>query len=145
MEQAVALLKDHGLKATPQRIAIYNYLCGTTAHPTVETIFSSLHPSHPTMSLATVYKTVESLRDAGLIQQLNVGEDCYRYDAATAPHPHIQCQRCKQVYDLPASLLDNIEAQADAASSFRITGVQVYLYGYCPQCQQELTAPAKTH
>ena len=55
MEQSLTLLKTHGLKATPQRIAIYNYLRHTTAHPTVETIYASLHPANPTMSLATVY------------------------------------------------------------------------------------------
>ena len=58
MEQSVTLLKKHGLKATPQRIAIYDYLLHTETHPTVDTIYASLHPTHPTMSLATVYKTV---------------------------------------------------------------------------------------
>ena len=136
MEQSLTLLKTHGLKATPQRIAIYNYLRHTTAHPTVETIYASLHPANPTMSLATVYKTVESLRDAGLVQQLNVGEDCFRYDAFTAPHPHIKCQCCKQVFDLDVDVVKDLAKQAGSHSAFLITGAQVYLYGVCPDCQK---------
>lgn len=137
MDQSVILLKNHNLKATPQRIAIYDYLRHTNQHPTVDTIYAALHPQHPTMSLATVYKTLESLREAGLVQQLNMGEEFFRYDAYTTPHPHIQCQCCKQVYDLDADLFTDLKEKATSRSSFQITGVQVYLYGLCPQCQKQ--------
>ena len=138
MDQTVALLKSRQLKATPQRIAIYDYLRHTDIHPTADTIYSFLHPQHPTMSLATVYKTLESLRDAGLVQQLNTGEDAFRYDAITAPHPHIQCQCCKRVFDLDTELALHLQEEAKQQSAFRITGAQVYLYGICPECQKTL-------
>lgn len=136
MEQSVTLLKKHGLKATPQRIAIYDYLLHTEAHPTVDTIYASLHPTHPTMSLATVYKTVESLREAGLIQQLNVGEECFRYDARTSSHPHVQCLHCRRVFDLAPASFTDLPDRARAQSSFLITQAQLYFYGLCPECQQ---------
>ena len=70
--QALAIrLKEKGLKATPQRIAIYKYLEDSKDHPSAETIYRTLRESHPTMSLATVYKTLDSLKKAGLLQQLN--------------------------------------------------------------------------
>ncbi len=135
MEQSVTLLKKHGLKATPQRIAIYDYLLHTEAHPSVDTIYAALHPLHPTMSLATVYKTVESLREAGLVQQLNVGEECFRYDARTGSHPHIQCLRCRRVFDLDPAMFTDLPDRARTHSPFLITQAQLYFYGLCPECQ----------
>ena len=139
MEQSVTTLIEHGLKATPQRISIYDYLLHTKAHPSVDTIYAALHPSHPTMSLATVYKTVESLRTAGLVQQLNVGEESFRYDADTRPHPHIQCVQCRQVTDLEPDLFSGIRQEAQKHTHFQILGEQIYLYGLCPHCQTEST------
>ena len=60
-------------------MAIYNALCNTKAHPNAEMIFNKLQPYYPTMSLATIYKTVDILHEIGLINILNVGEDSFRY------------------------------------------------------------------
>ena len=61
--KVTALLRDKGFKVTPQRLAIYQVLANTKEHPSAEMIFNQLQPSYPTMSLATVYKTVEILRE----------------------------------------------------------------------------------
>ena len=72
MNTLAANLKQNHLKVTPQRLAIYSYLINTTAHPSVETIYNDLKEEHPSLSLATVYKTVASLRDAHLVTEFNV-------------------------------------------------------------------------
>ena len=135
MEQAVALLKDHGLKSTPQRIAIYNYLCGTTAHPTVETIFSSLHPSHPTMSLATVYKTLKTLVEIGLVQELNVGEGNFRYDGNCSEHGHIQCIQCGKVDDLCGIDFSPLNKMVEENTHYNVKWNKLFFYGLCKDCQ----------
>ena len=84
MNTLAANLKQNHLKVTPQRLSIYSYLTNTTAHPSVETIYNDLKEEHPSLSLATVYKTVASLRDAHLVTEFNVGEDSHRYDANTS-------------------------------------------------------------
>ena len=84
----------------------------------------------------TVYKTVESLREAGLVQQLNVGEECFRYDARTHSHPHVQCLHCRRVFDLDPASFTDLPDRARAQSSFLITQAQLYFYGLCPECQQ---------
>ena len=86
-----ALLREKGFKVTPQRLAIYSALSGTKEHPSAEMLFNQLQPHYPTMSLATVYKTIEILRELELVQVLNTGEDSFRYDADTSNHPHIRC------------------------------------------------------
>ena len=130
-------LRQHHLKVTPQRLAIFHTLENTTAHPSAETIYNSLRDTHPTMSLATVYKTLDALVKASLVQQLNVGEDSYRYDAMTAPHPHIICTCCKKVFDLESSALPSNKEQIEELTGFNLSHEQVYFYGTCPDCQKK--------
>jgi Fur family peroxide stress response transcriptional regulator len=81
MENLALLFKEKNLKLTPQRYAIYKYLVSTKSHPSAEMIYEKLIPDYPTMSLATVYKTVKTLIEIELVQELNVGEDNFRFDA----------------------------------------------------------------
>ena len=74
MKEIAQILREKGLKVTPQRIAVYNMLCNTKEHPDAETIYKTLEPTNPTMSLATVYKTLDFFKQLGLVQELNVGE-----------------------------------------------------------------------
>ena len=117
MNTLAANLKQNHLKVTPQSLAIYSYLINTTAHPSVETIYNDLKEEYPSLSLATVYKTVASLRDAHLVTEFNVGEDSHRYDANTSFHPHLICTRCHCVVDylnptaLESSALSNLRNQ----------------------------------
>lgn len=130
-----SLLREKGFKVTPQRLAIYKILAGTKSHPSAEMIFSKLQPQYPTMSLATVYKTVDILREIGLIQVLNVGEDSFRYDADVSMHPHIRCSHCGRVDDLheidPTDFINDVAGK----TAYRLTGQQFYFYGICPDCQ----------
>ena len=137
-KQVTAILRDRGFKVTPQRLAIYRVLAATKAHPSAEIIFQQLQPVHPTMSLATVYKTIEMLVDVGLVQVLNVGEGSFRYDANTTSHPHIICRRCGRVDDLEEVDCHDFVDKVSHSTRYRLTGQQFYFYGYCPACQQEL-------
>lgn len=132
-----SMLRDKGFKVTPQRLAIYGVLSHTTAHPSAETIFNELQPVYPTMSLATVYKTIEILKEIGLVQVLNVGEDSFRYDANVEAHSHIRCMQCGRVDDL-----ENIDANpfiktVSDQTPYEITGQQFYFYGVCPVCRSQ--------
>ena len=69
-------LREEGYKVTPQRIAIYNVLYAENNHPTAEMIYQSLREDHPSMSLATVYKTMEIFERIGLVRVLDLGDDC---------------------------------------------------------------------
>lgn len=135
MEHLTALLKSKQLKVTPQRLAIYNVLYNTVEHPSAESIYKALQASHPTMSLATVYKTLDTLKKSELIQELNVGEDSFRYDANASSHPHMICTTCHQVSDLHTSALDSIMALAQSETDFSIESEKIFFYGTCAKCQ----------
>ncbi|OOB77396.1 MAG: transcriptional repressor [Epulopiscium sp. Nuni2H_MBin003] len=127
-----SVLKQHNLKVTPQRLAIFGALSNTTSHPTAEEIYTVIQSEFPTMSLATVYKTLDTFVKSNLIQQLNVGENSFRYDATTLSHPHIICTNCSVVVDLENFMdLDFTKINTD----FEITYHKLFLYGLCPTCK----------
>ncbi len=136
MNDLIADLKNNNLKVTPQRLAIYSYLCSTTEHPSAETIYSSLKGDYPNMSLATVYKTVASLKNAGLVLELNVGEDSFRYDACTKLHTHVVCKKCHRVADYMGDALSaDAISSAEKETGYSVEGAQVYFFGLCDACK----------
>lgn len=139
MEKSITdMLREKGFKVTPQRLAVYDVLYHTKEHPSAEMIFQKLQPDYPTMSLATVYKTIEILKEIGLVQVLNVGEESFRYDARVDNHPHVRCMVCKRVDDIfDVDAADYLE-RVSAKTAYRLTGQQFYFYGICPECQAKL-------
>lgn len=135
MKNITSIFKEKKLKLTPQRLAVYNYLMGTKSHPSAETIYAGIQEQYPTMSLATVYKAVKTLASVGLIQEINVGEGNFRYDANTISHPHIQCLKCGRVDDICNISLDALNKEAQKKSEYEILSNQVYFYGYCKDCK----------
>lgn len=128
-------LKKAKLKVTPQRMAIYSYLMKSTAHPSVETIYNDLKPEHPTMSLATVYKNVATLRDAHLVNEFNVGEDSHRYDADTHFHTHLVCRHCHDLFDYYGEIpLNTTILNLRNNMDFHVDKQEVIFYGTCKSC-----------
>ncbi|CDF57778.1 Fur family transcriptional regulator [Thermobrachium celere] len=138
MENLTALFKEKNLKLTPQRYAIYKYLKSTKSHPSAEMIYEALKPDFPTMSLATVYKTVNTLIELGLVQELNVGEDNFRFDANVENHPHIVCTKCGRVDDIEDAVFEHLNKEVENYTSYKVSTHKLYFYGVCPKCQKEL-------
>lgn len=143
MEVLIQNLKDNNLKVTPQRLIIYKYLANNFIHPSAETIYNGIRKDNPTISLATVYKTLNSLKDANLIQEINVGEDSFRYDVQIVPHSHIICTECHEIVDyFPNEEFKNISASSkdiiEKESGFKINYQQMYFYGTCSNCKKSL-------
>ena len=135
MTNSTDILKSKGLKVTPQRLAIFNVLYNTTSHPSAETIYNSLQETYPTMSLATVYKTLDCFKKNNLVRELNVGEDSYRYDVVVDSHPHLICVECHKVSDMESEVLQNIREKVSSETKFQLITEQLYFYGVCPECQ----------
>ncbi len=138
-------LRQGGFRLTAQRRAICHYLAETEAHPTAQQIYSDLKPSFPSLSLATVYNTLEALVALGAIHALgDAGDHATHYDADTTPHLNLACVRCHRVIDLPSAHLTALEEEARQRTGYRLLGARVMYYGLCPDCQREL-AQAEAH
>lgn len=136
MKETAQKLREKGLKVTPQRIAVYNMLLHSHEHPNAETIYRTLEETNPTMSLATVYKTLDNFKHLGLVQELNVGEASSRYDATVTCHPHTVCTCCGKVEDLYLPELTNLHAAVADKMDFEVECEQLILYGKCSACQK---------
>lgn len=135
MENLSNIFKEKNLKLTPQRYAIYSYLNSTESHPSAETIYENLKATYPTMSLATVYKTLRTLINLDLVQEINVGEDNFRFDACTKSHPHIVCTKCRCVNDIRDADFSFVDEIARNNCGYEIDHHKLYFYGLCPDCK----------
>lgn len=137
-QELSTLLRDHGYKVTPQRLAVYEALAEEPWHPNAEMLYSKLQPKYPAMSFATVYKTVEILQDVKAIQILNTGEDSYRYDANMHEHYHLCCTQCGRIEDvaIDAHMREQLTHMLKDTRGYAISGGQFYFYGLCPHCQK---------
>lgn len=133
--ELAAKLRENGYKVTPQRLAVYDVLKKNEMHPSAEVIYKKLRPMYPSMSFATVYKTVEILNKINVIQILNTCEDSNRYDANVTKHFHIQCTECGKVENVEATEIPEAKAKVTSDTGYTLTGKQVYFYGKCPKCQ----------
>lgn len=136
MDNITTIFKEKKLKLTPQRIAIYKYLKSTKSHPSAEVIYKAIQEEYPTMSLATVYKALKTLAEVNLVQEINVGEGNFRYDATVQPHPHIQCIECNKVDDIEEISFADLNSKASEFTEYSILANQVYFYGICPDCKK---------
>jgi len=129
-------LEESGQRFTEQRAAVYRFLSGTETHPTAEEVFLAVRNEVPGISLATVYKSLETLVGCGLAQKLSYGDGSARYDGCTDPHHHARCERCGRVFDVPGELpRDELQALRSRAGPFRVTGYRLELTGYCSRCE----------
>lgn len=129
-------LEANGQRYTDQRAAVYRYLLSTEAHPTADDVFTSVRHDIPDISLATVYKSLETLVGCGLATKLTYGDGSARYDGRTDPHHHARCLRCGAVCDLPGHVDErSLETQLPPTEGFQVEGFRVEMVGYCRSCQ----------
>jgi Fe2+ or Zn2+ uptake regulation protein len=138
----VQLFRDRGLKVTPQRECVFGVLYGDTAHPTAEAVFTEARKRMPTMSLKTVYQTLNDLADMGEISQLDLGTGSSRFDPNIDVHHHLVCTGCGQVRDLYADFT-RVEVPVDERQGFAIGSAEVVFRGLCAEClaSQPTVAP----
>jgi Fur family peroxide stress response transcriptional regulator len=135
VEQMIHRCREAGMNVTPQRIAVYRALLKSTEHPTPEAIFNEVSPSMPSLSLATIYKSLEALESLGLVREVPVVSDSRRYDANLESHHHLVCTECGDVTDYYSEDLDSIMPKKKIRG-FNPSFVSVHINGICADCQK---------
>lgn len=135
-EELLAKLRAQEYRITPQRMALLRLLAVNDGHPNAAELHAQLREQFPTISLATVYKTLNLLKDMGEVQELSFcGEDT-RYDGHDpSPHPHLVCIHCHKIIDLDAEDFDDLAQDVASASDFRILHHRLDFFGICADCQ----------
>jgi Fe2+ or Zn2+ uptake regulation protein len=125
---AEEMLVEKGVKPTPQRVVITEYILGTESHPTAEQIMDAVADKLPVAcSRATVYNTLNTLVEAGVIQEVYTEPGPARYDANVSEHHHFVDRKTGRIFDIPKELVPQLtEALGD---KFKVTGYQITFYG----------------
>ncbi len=128
------LLTNTGLRRTPQRLAIAGFLEGNRDHPTAEDVLAAVRHDHPTISCATVYRTLGALQERGRIRELTIDPRRRRYDPDTGPHHHLLCVGCGKVTDIR----DGCELRLAAAieNEYLVLESRVEIHGLCRSCRR---------
>jgi Fur family peroxide stress response transcriptional regulator len=133
----IETLRKKGYKATPQRIAICRFALHSRDHPTAHRIYDEVKKVHPTVSLATVYKTLQILTEHGLIQELDFPESQARFDSYVEPHINLVCLRCDNIQDLDDPAVRKMVERITATTEFTWTRQRIDIYGICKICPIE--------
>lgn len=145
LQSMLNALKTAGLRLTPQRKAICRLLVNSDEHPSAQMIYEQLRPEYDTLSLATVYNTLETLSQLGVVNVLGkIGDqDAVRFDADMHPHVNLACVRCHQIIDIPSTYVHEMDNEIAASSGYALLGARVVYYGLCPDCQAKGTHTSK--
>lgn len=136
LEQVVTSLRDEGFRITPQRIAIVDYLLKTKEHPNAERIHNTIKRKYPMVSLSTIYKTLDLLKERKLVNEIDVGGEA-RFDAHTDEHINLVCMKCEKIDDVDDDMLKEIRSKAAKKSKYFILKGSFELFGYCEICKSK--------
>jgi len=127
--------REQGLSLTHQRLAVYSRLAATLAHPTAEELHQEIQEEYPTVSLGTVYKTLDTFEQHGLITKSRATGESARYDANLQPHHHLVCKVCGRMEDVEQAAAASLQFSAQDYPDFQIEEVRVDFRGICGPCR----------
>ena len=125
-------LKSKEIRPSYQRIKVLEYMHQKKGgHPTVDEIFRALLPDIPSLSKVTIYNTLRTLVEVGLVRVVDIDDSEKRYDITLNNHGHFQCEVCGSIYNFQVNI---DQVPIEGLSQFEITQKDVYFKGLCPNC-----------
>lgn len=131
-DSIVSLFKEKNFRATPQRIAVYNYVFENRNHPDVIAVYENVRKQYPAFSKTTVYNALKALEKSGFIIPVVIDGERIRYDADTKLHGHFYCSVCKNIYDFETD-----QPVVNGLDGFSVKQKDVYYSGICPCCKNK--------
>ena len=134
-------LRERNYRITSQRKTLLRLLVEDTGHPSAMQLFEQLRTSFPKASLATVYKTLNVLKEWGEIQEISFGDEESRYDM-TKPYPHIHliCVQCYSISDVNLFIPNALKKQFESEHHFQVLDQRLDFFGICSECQNDEVA-----
>jgi len=124
-------LKNRNIRISHQRLKVLEYLMINRSHPNVDQIYNDLQKEVPTLSKTTVYNTLNTLIDAGIVRVINIEDNETRYDIISENHGHFKCESCGNIYDFNI-VIDSF--RTEDLDDFKIKDKAVYFKGICKRC-----------
>ena len=133
-KRKISDVKYPSMRSTRQRSIILEVLQGTTTHPTAGWIFDKVKEQCPNISLGTVYRNLNLLKETGRIRELTFGKNTARYDGNFEPHHHIFCLECGKLEDVTCALDPDLTKNVEEMNGYTIISHQLEFSGICPEC-----------
>ena len=135
-EQLIAKLREREYRLTPQRVELIRLIAASEGHPSASRLYGQIKVQFPTMSLATVYKTLDLLKELGEVLEINLRDDSHFDGNKPYPHPHLICTKCQKIIDGELEIaVKTLVQEVEQNFGFRILKHQLDFYGVCPDCQ----------
>lgn len=134
MDDFQAACRARDLKVTPQRMEIFRELAEAEDHPTAEKIHQRLSERLPSLSLDTVYRTLRTFAEMGLIIRVETTDSQAYFEVSDAPHHHLICEQCKKIIDFQWQQMDEAQLPEEVRALGRFEKKNVVVYGICNRC-----------
>jgi len=128
------------VRESRQRRILLEELRALTSHPTANELYEIVRKRLPRISLGTVYRNLQVLSAAGVIQEIDATGTQKRFDGVTESHYHVRCLRCGRVDDIPVDAIPSLDRLAARGSNYHIMGHRLEFTGMCPDCARECEA-----
>ena len=135
--QLISALKERNFRLTPQRVELVRLIAVSEGHPSASELFIKIKRQFPTMSHATVYKTLSILKEMNQVLEIDLRDDSHYDGNRPQPHPHLICVKCNKIMDGELALDQEALRKLEQASGYKILRPQISLYGLCPDCKEE--------
>jgi Fur family peroxide stress response transcriptional regulator len=136
-ESLIDLFRQCRLRATGQRLAIMKTLMESKSHLSADELYQKLKSSHPTLSMSTVYKTLQMMAQIGAVMTIETGPGCQKFDAGSRPHHHAICSSCGRIIDVDFNTYPVPLNKDNLIPGFMVQKVKVYFNGLCEDCAKE--------
>lgn len=134
--QLIAALKERDFRLTPQRVELVRLIAVSEGHPSASQFYEKIKQKFPTMSHATVYKTLALLKDMNQVLEIDLRDDSHYDGNRPDPHPHLICMKCNRIVDGEMFLNEETLRGIERVSGYTILRPQISLYGVCPNCKK---------
>lgn len=135
LSSLIAEVKSAGLRATTARRAVVESLASGSGHLSAEDIAEDVKPRYPDIHLSTVYRTLESLESAGIIDHVHLGHGRAIYHLKDDPHQHLVCEICGAVTQVPDDVFKSLEKDLVNEYGFQIRRNHFAVLGSCKHCR----------
>jgi Fur family peroxide stress response transcriptional regulator len=136
-KQLLAALKERQFRLTPQRVELVRLIAASDGHPSASQLYTKIKQQFPTMSHATVYKTLAILKEMNQVLEIDLRGDSHYDGNRPQPHPHLICTKCDKIMDADVSLDQESLRMLEQTSGYKILRPQIFLYGLCQTCKDE--------
>jgi Fur family peroxide stress response transcriptional regulator len=134
--ELITALKKRNYRMTPQRIELVRLIAASEDHPSASQLYGKINTRFPTMSQATVYKTLALLKEIGQVLEINLRDDSHYDGNRPAPHAHLICTNCNKIVDGELEIDTPSIRKLEKTSGYQIARPEITFYGLCPNCKK---------